>query len=72
MTLREDGQGLENQLIGTSIHVEKYPFAVLDKMIVFPPVPITTPVGQKSTDWLKSLKAADILAQVPALLPYRA
>ena len=72
VTLREDGQGLENQLIGTSHHVEAYPFPVLDKMIVFPAGPITTPVGQKSTDWLKSLKAADMLAQVPAPLPYRA
>ena len=59
-------------MIGTSHHVTTYPFAVLDKMVVFPAAPITTPVGQKSTDWLKSLKAADMLAQVPAPLSYRA
>ena len=69
--IREDGQGLESQLIGTTKHVDAYPFAVLDEMIVFPPEPITAPVGQKSTEWLKTLKPA-MLDTVPKPVPYRA
>ena len=68
--IREDGQGLEQQLIGTTVHTEKYPFAVLDRMIVFPPDFITAPVGQKSRDWLMTLKP-DILAQVPEPMAYK-
>ena len=71
VTIRADGQGLENQLIGTSKHVDAYPFAVLDEMVVFPPEPITTPIGQKSTDWLKTLKP-EMLSTVPKAMPYRA
>jgi branched-chain amino acid transport system substrate-binding protein len=34
-------------------------------MIMFPAAMVSTPVGQKSVDWLKSLKP-EFLAQVPA------
>ena len=34
-------------------------------MVIFPAAMVSTPVGQKSVDWLKSLKP-DLLAQVPA------
>lgn len=68
--LREDGQGLEQQLFGTTVHTDKYPFPVLDRMVVFPAEFITTPVGQKSADWLKTLKP-DILAQVPEAVAYK-
>jgi branched-chain amino acid transport system substrate-binding protein len=71
VTIRPDGQGLENQLIGTSKHVDAYPFAVLDEMVVFPAEPITTPIGQKSTDWLKTLKP-DMVSSMPKAMPYRA
>ncbi|MGE7416285.1 ABC transporter substrate-binding protein [Methylobacterium tarhaniae] len=62
--IREDGQGLENQLIGTTMHSEKYPFPVLTDMIVFPAESVTTPVGQKSADWLKTL-TPDMVAKLP-------
>lgn len=64
ITLREDGQGLEDQLVGLSSHGERFPFAVPDKMIIFPAAMVSTPVGRKSTDWLKELKT-DILERVP-------
>jgi branched-chain amino acid transport system substrate-binding protein len=67
--IREDHQGLENQLVGTSLHVDKYDFAVLTDMVIFKPDTITTPAGQKSTDWLKTLKP-DLVASVPAPIPY--
>ncbi|MFC7692328.1 hypothetical protein ACFQY5_24915 [Paeniroseomonas aquatica] len=34
-------------------------------MILFPAAMVSTPVGQKSTDWLKTLKP-DFVSQVPA------
>ena len=34
-------------------------------MVIFPAAMVSTPVGMKSVDWLKTLKP-DILAQVPA------
>lgn len=65
ITLREDGQGLEDQIVGLSSFNDKYPFAVPKDMILFPAAMVSTPVGQKSTDWLKTLKP-DFVAQVPA------
>ncbi|MCC7284014.1 MAG: ABC transporter substrate-binding protein [Acetobacteraceae bacterium] len=71
MKIREDGQGLEPQLIGTTLHHDSIPHAVMTDMIIVPPELVTTPAGQKSVDWLKTLKP-DMLAQVPAPLPFRA
>jgi len=65
--IREDGQGLEDQLVGLSSHGEKFPFAVPEKMILFPAPLVSTPVGQKSTDWLKTL-TPDFINRVPAPL----
>ena len=56
VTLRpEDHQGLEAQLVGVSKSVPGYDFKVLDNMMIFDPAKITTPAGQKSVDWLKTL-----------------
>lgn len=62
--IREDGQGLEDQLIGTTVQTEQYPFPVMTDMMVMPGEMVTTPVGQKSTDWLKTL-TPDILGKLP-------
>lgn len=51
ITIREDHQGLEDQLLGTTKRVPDYPFAVYDKMALYPGKLVTTPVGQKSLDW---------------------
>jgi len=56
VTLREDNQGLEDQLIGTTAKVEGYDFMLLDNMMLFDGEELQTPVGQVSLDWLKSLK----------------
>ena len=53
--LREDNQGLEDQLLGTTKRVSEYPFAVLDAMKLYPAELVTTPVGQKSEEWVKTL-----------------
>jgi branched-chain amino acid transport system substrate-binding protein len=58
ISMREDGQGLEAQLLGVTKHVPQYPFAVMDKMMLIPADLVTTPVGQKSTAWVKTIKPA--------------
>lgn len=68
--IREDGQGLEDQIIGTTMAAEAYPFPVMTDMVVFKGESITTPVGQKSADWLKTLKPS-ILEQMPQPVAYK-
>ena len=60
VTMREDGQGLEAQLLGVTKRVPQYPFAVMDKMMLVPAELVTTPVGQKSSAWVKMIKS-DVL-----------
>lgn len=68
--IREDGQGLENQLIGTTVQTDKYPFPVMTDMMVLPAEMITAPVGQRSVDWLKTLKP-DMLEKLPQTVAYK-
>jgi branched-chain amino acid transport system substrate-binding protein len=56
--MREDGQGLEDQLLGLTKRVPQYPFAVMDKMMLVPADLVTTPVGQKSPAWVKTINPA--------------
>ena len=58
--MRADGQGLEDQLLGVTKKTAKYPFPVLDQMMIIPADVATTPVGQKSPEWVKSVQT-DIL-----------
>ncbi len=51
ITIRADHQGLEDQMLGTTKRVPEYPFAVYDKMALYPGKLVTTPVGEKSLDW---------------------
>ena len=54
--LREDGQGLEDQMLGVTKRTPQFPFAVMDQMAIIPAEMVTTPVGQKSPEWVKTLK----------------
>lgn len=56
VTLREDNQGIEDQLLGTTAKVDGYEFMLLDNMMLFDGEELQTPVGQVSIEWLKSLK----------------
>jgi len=56
--LREDHQGLEDQLLGTTMHSDDYDFAVLDNIMIFPAEAITTPVGEISEEWVGTLDPA--------------
>lgn len=55
VTIREDHQGLEDQLLGTTVTSDDYDFAVLDNMMIFPGELVTTPVGKISEDWVQTL-----------------
>jgi branched-chain amino acid transport system substrate-binding protein len=63
VTIRADNQGLEDQLVGTTIRVDDYDFAVLDDMMIFDAEAITTPVGETSVEWLRTL-APDLVDAV--------
>ncbi|BAT61249.1 leucine-, isoleucine-, valine-, threonine-, and alanine-binding protein precursor [Variibacter gotjawalensis] len=52
----EDGQGLEAQIVGTTKQVPEYDFKVLDNIMVFDAEKVATPAGQKTIDWVKTLK----------------
>jgi len=54
--IRADGQGLEDQLLGTTKKTAAYPFPVLDKIEIYPAEMAIAPVGQKSVDWVKTIK----------------
>ncbi len=58
IAMREDGQGLEDQLLGITKKVPAYPFMVMDKMMLVPADLVTTPVGQNSPEWVKTIKPA--------------
>ena len=66
ITMRgDDNQGLEAQLVGVTKSAPGYDFKVLDNMMLFDAKPITTPAGQKSVDWLKTLPADFYKMNVP-------
>jgi len=54
--MREDGQGLEDQMLGVTKKVDAYPFMIMDKMMLVPGSLVTAPVGTKSVQWVKTLK----------------
>lgn len=56
VTIRDDGQGLEDQLLGVTRKVAAYPFPILDKIEIYPAELAIAPVGQKSVDWVKTVK----------------
>jgi branched-chain amino acid transport system substrate-binding protein len=56
--IRDDNQGLEDQLLGITRKDPAYPFPILDKVAVIPAEIVTTPVGQKSPEWVKTLTPA--------------
>ena len=56
--IREDGQGLEDQLLGMTKTRAGYAFQVMENMMIIPADLVTKPVGQKSPEWVKTLKPA--------------
>ncbi|MFC4353279.1 ABC transporter substrate-binding protein [Fodinicurvata halophila] len=55
VTIREDNQGVEAQLIGTTRHVDGYDFPIMDNMMIFDGADLMPPVGENSIEWIKTL-----------------
>ena len=62
--VREDGQGLADQLLGVTKHDSKYQFAIIDDIAVYPADKIMPPAGTVSVDWLKTLDPSLLNLQV--------
>ena len=60
---RADGQAYEAQLLGITKKVPEYPFAVLDKMIIYSGDKLIAPVGKKSMEWLSTVEPAALKAE---------
>ena len=54
--IREDNQGIESQLMGTSVQSGDRPFATLENIMIFDGADLTAPVGEVSTDWIATLE----------------
>ena len=55
VTIREDNQGIEAQLMGTTVQTGEHPFATLENIMIFDGAALTAPVGEVSTDWIRTL-----------------
>jgi branched-chain amino acid transport system substrate-binding protein len=56
MTVRGDHNGIEPAIMGMTKHDPKYPFAILDRIKVFPPGEVNPPLGVKTNDWIEGWK----------------
>jgi len=67
VTIRpEDGQGMEEQLFGITTTSSEHSFKVLKDIMIVPAEPVTTPAGQHTPDWLKTVTPTIIDAVKPA------
>lgn len=55
VTIRDDNQGLEDQLLGVTRRADGFNFNIMDDMIIYSAADITTPVGQETLSWIRSL-----------------
>ena len=54
--LREDGQALQGQLYGVTKVDPAYPIPIVGELSYYPADMLVAPVGQKSAEWVKTLK----------------
>lgn len=52
LTVREDGQSIEAQLVGVTKKAEGYAFPVIDDMVIYDGAKLMPPAGEKSLDWI--------------------
>lgn len=55
LTIREDNQAVEAQLIGTTKMVDEYDFPIIDNMMIFDGADIMAPAGENSIEWIEGL-----------------
>lgn len=56
MVIRRDHNGIEPAVLGLTKYSPGYPFAILDRMVVFPPEEVNPPEWMKTVDWIDSWK----------------
>lgn len=64
LKLREDNDGLVDQLVGVTRKTGEMPFPVIADMVRYPAEKVTPPVGQEPIAWIGSL-SADFLKDLP-------
>jgi len=64
LTLREDNDGLVDQIVGVTAKNPAYPFPVMGEMVRYPASTVTPPVGTDPIAWIQGLKPS-ILTTVP-------
>ncbi|MGH7078149.1 MAG: ABC transporter substrate-binding protein [Acetobacteraceae bacterium] len=65
MEMRSDHQGTFEERVGISVHSSDYPFAVFNKIVIFPADMIMPPVGETAEKWIATL-TPKMLDAVPA------
>lgn len=63
LAIRADHQAMEGQLYGVSRPAEGQPFLTLSRLALIPPELVSPPVGEKTDDWLRTLKPS-LLEQI--------
>lgn len=56
MTVRTDHNGIEPAIMGLTKFTPQYPFAILDKITVYPAAEVNPPLGVKTNEWIESWK----------------
>ncbi|MBI4637194.1 MAG: ABC transporter substrate-binding protein [Candidatus Rokubacteria bacterium] len=56
MTVRGDHNGIEPAIMGLTKHSSQHPFAILDRIVVFPAAEVNPPLGVKTNDWIETWK----------------
>ena len=64
LSLREDNDGLVDQIVGVTKKDPAYPFPVMGAMVRYPASAVTPPVGTDPIAWIKGLKPS-VLATMP-------
>lgn len=52
LSIREDGQAIEAQLVGTTAKSDAYPFKILKNIAVYDGAELMAPLGEESLDWI--------------------
>lgn len=58
LTIRDDGQAIEAQLVGVTKTVPEYPFPIIDDIAIYDGAELMPPVGEASLDWIQTLTPA--------------
>jgi len=64
IALREDNDGLVDQIVGVTRKTADYPFPIMDKLVRYPASLVTPPAGTDPIAWIDKLTPA-ILADAP-------